>query len=167
MDPLLAAVLASSVVAAVVSGAFGFLNGTRIERLKAQLSSSQERAKRLGDAHIELLAIETSGGPDIQTAKADPNTALISLVAQMTADFNAAETVYVKVRPLMKQKDSDEIDVIHSKALEINERASDRLWSEESFDQKSALKALISARSEFVKLLKRNVERAYREAVGA
>jgi hypothetical protein len=167
MDPLLAAILASSVVAAVVAGAFGFLNGTRIEKLKAQLLASQERTKRLGDAHVELLAIKTSGYFDFQAAKSDPNAALNALVVSMTAQFNSAESIYVKIRPLMKQKHREEIDTVHKNAVEINERASLRLRSGEAFDQTPTLKSLLTARSEFIELLKRNVESAYQEAAGA
>jgi|SoiMethySBSTD1v2_1073268.scaffolds.fasta_scaffold505064_1 hypothetical protein len=164
MDPLLAAVLASSVVAAVVAGAFGYLNGGRIEKLKAQLLANQERTKRLGDAHIELLGIKTSGTFDIHAAKKDPNAALTALVIEMTAEFNKAEDVYVKIRPLLKQKHKDDVDVLHRNAVEINERAAKRLHSEEVFDQTPTLKALLSARSEFIESLKSNVENAYKES---
>jgi hypothetical protein len=102
MDPLLAAILASTVVAAVVAGLFGCLNGSRIEKLKAQLLASQERTKRLGDAHVELLAIKTSGAFDLQAAKKDRAAVLAALVVEMTAEFNKAEGVFVKIRPLLK-----------------------------------------------------------------
>lgn len=167
MDPLLAAILASTVVAAVVAGAFGYLNGTRIEKLKAQLLANQERTKRLGDAHVELLAIKTSGVFDFQTARSDPNAALNALVVSMTADFNNAESAYVKIRPLLKQKHREDIDTAHKNAVEINERAAQRLRSGEVFDQTPTLKSLLSARTDFIELLKRNVESAYREAAGA
>jgi len=166
MDPLLAAILASTVVAAVVSGTFGYLNGTRIEKLKAQLLANQERTKRLGEAHVELLAIKTKGNFDLNAAKNDPNAALNALVVAMTTDYNNAESIYVKIRPLMKQKHKDEIDTAHKNAEEINERAAQRLRSGEVFDQNPALLALLTARSEFIELLKKNVENAYGEAAG-
>jgi hypothetical protein len=82
----------------------------------------------------------------------------------MTAEFNKAEDVYVKIRPLLKQKHKDDVDVLHRNAVEINERAAKRLNSEEVFDQTPTLKALLSARSEFIESLKSNVENAYKES---
>lgn len=167
MDPLLAAVLASSVVSAVVAGLFGYLNGSRIEKLKIQLLASQDRTKRLSDAHIELLAIKTSGTFDMHAAKKNTNAAITALTIEMTTEFNRAENTYVKIRPLLKQKHKDEVDVLHKNAVEINERAVKQLHSAEVFDQVPVLKALLSARSEFIESLKLNVESAYKEAVEA
>jgi len=167
MDPLLAAILASTVVAAIVAGLFGYMSGSRIEKLRAELLAGQERAKRLGEAHVELLSVKTSGSFDFQAAKADPNAAIRALVISMTQDFNSAEAIYLKVRPLLKKAHIDAIDVVHNNSIEINERTAARLRSEEVFDHTPTLKPLLSARSDFIELLKKNIELAYQEAAGA
>lgn len=163
---LLTAVLASSVVAAIISGVFGYLNATRVERLKHDLLAGQERAKRLADAHVELLAIKTSGPFDFQAAQKNPTGALTQLVVSMTADFDTASQIYERIRPLLKPKYRDDVEMTLNNAREVNEQASARLRSGQPFDQKPVLEALVGARARFIETVKAKVEAAYAEATG-
>jgi len=160
-------ILASSVVAALIGGIFTFFNAARIERLKHEFSARQERAKRLGEAHTDLLAITETAILDLDKAKADPNSVLRTLVSAMTADFSTAEKIYQKVRPLLANAFRSQIDAHLQTAVELNAASSKQLLNEASFDQKSELLNLLKARSEFIAMLKSQIADAYAQVAGA
>jgi hypothetical protein len=157
-------ILTSSVISGIVSGIFGFINASKIERLKHELSAQAERSKRLGDAHNDLLTVEQSSHYDLSVAKANPQPAIAALVVQMTAAFDKAEEIYQRIRPLLNERFRGDIDARLRNAQEVNSRVSKELMAGSQFDQDKALIELLGVRDEFITILKSQVADAYAEA---
>ena len=159
---LIQTVLSAGAVSAVVSGTIGYFTAGRIERIKHQLSANQEREKRLGEAHNDLLKIKQSSTMDHGEAAKAPDAALATLIKSMNEDFDSATTIYKRIRPLMNKKYKSIIDKKLEEAEQVNEQCKGLLAAPIE-EQNNALIRLLGARSQFITVLKEQVEAAYGE----
>ncbi|MEE9336645.1 MAG: hypothetical protein V3U87_01070 [Methylococcaceae bacterium] len=162
MDPeLIKTILSAGAVSAIVSGIIGYFTAGRVERIKHQLSANQERSKRLGEAHNNLLEIKQSRvmTRDEVTTQ-NPRAVLDKLVIAMTNDFDSAETIYKRIRPLLDNKYRKVIDKELGNAEAINNKCN-TLLDAEIDKQNEGLIELLEARSSFISILKEQTEIAY------
>src|SRR5229473_5501403 len=122
-----ASIAASTVIAAVISGGFAWDSASRVERLKYELGSLQERAKKLGQAHAELLSIKQAASFSAPEMQGNPDETIVRLTKIMTANFNTAEAIYLRIRPLLSNADRTLIESKYSAAESANKRVSELL----------------------------------------
>ena len=159
-------ILSAGVISAIVSGAISYFTSGRIEKLRSQLSSAAERAKRLGEAHNQLLDIDRGefGFNPNSVNPENVNALLIEKISIMNEEFSNASSIYGRVRPLLGIKYTKDIDRALQSAEEINQQSSQMIDASQE-EQNRALAALLKARKKFIDELKSNVESAYSESV--
>ena len=118
-------ILASGVVAAIVSGLFGYFGSLKVERLKNDLARRQGRATQLGEAHRRLVNLNL-GDPN-STNDSESSVDLMQLFGDVTvgAVFRYAEevSIYRLIRPQLADGQKDAINEKHNQAEAAQQQA--------------------------------------------
>ena len=168
-------ILASGVVAAIVSGLFGYFGSLKVERLKNDLARRQGRATQLREAHLRLANLKQRDLNLTKDSEGSIDFMQLATAGQVNAFIRYLDlaSIYEGIRPLLADGHKAAINEKQKQAKAAREQVIDLAVRKMFPDGKAVdtsrggelLDQVIKTVDEFEVELKKQVEAAYEESI--